>query len=403
MLKSTYLAVALALFLGSAAMAAPAPWLLSWSAAPVAPDPNPSVRAQLNPSFQDQTLRQVVRLSAGGERVRIRLSNEYGAAPLKVGAVHVALAADQGAIQPGSDRAVTFGGSPTAVIPPGAPLLSDPIELKTAPLTSLAVSLYLPGSTGPCTCHDQGTQTGLVSDKGDFTAARQFPTQSTINFRAFLSGIEVMPDRPGKTVVVLGDSISDGVGATQDRNDRWPDLLAERLAKHAGGPWAVANMGISGNRMLLDIAGQSAPARFDRDVLATPGVAYVVVFEGVNDLGVALGSHENPQLSAAEMIAGYRQLIARAHAAGIRIYGATILPYEGAGYWTPEGEAVRLAINAWARTSGEYDAVLDFDAALRDPAKPSTIKDGLHMGDHLHGNPAGYRALADSVDLNLFR
>jgi lysophospholipase L1-like esterase len=298
---------------------------------------------------------------------------------------------------------VTFSGSPTAVIAPGAPLLSDPVELKAAPLSSLAVSLYFPGSTGPCTCHDQGTQTGLLSDAGDFTAAPRFPTKATFKRRAFLSGVDVQPPHPGKTVVVLGDSISDGVGASEDLNRRWPDLLAERLADHGGRPWAVANMGISGNRMLQDVAGQSAPARFDRDVLAVPGVAYVLVFEGVNDLGVALGSHENPNLSAADMIAGYRQLIARAHAAGIRIYGATITPYEGAGYWTAEGEAVRQAINRWTRTSGEYDAVLDFDAVWRDPAKPSMIRAGLQAGDHLHGDDAGYKALADSIDLGLFR
>jgi lysophospholipase L1-like esterase len=235
--------------------------------------------------------------------------------------------------------------------------------------------------------------------------------------RLFLSGVEVeRPAGRGKVVAVLGDSISDGVGSTPGTNRRWPDLLAERLnAGKARIGWGVANHGISGNRVLDDGAGQSALARFDRDILATPGLTHVVVFEGVNDLGISWGAPAGPagerfralqpavKATAERIIDGYRQLIVRAHAHGLRIYGATIAPYEGAAYWSAEGEAHRQKINAWIRSSGEFDGVLDFDAALRDPARPSQMAEGKHFGDHLHGSDAGYRAVADSIDLKLFR
>ncbi len=253
----------------------------------------------------------------------------------------------------------------------------------------------------------------MVSATGDFTAGTFTPAQ-TIQARAFVSGVEVLTNAAG-VVVTLGDSITDGVGSTSGANRRWPDLLAERLAaRQRGGRFGVVNHGISGNRLLNSGAGESALARFDRDVLSVPGVTHVVVFVGVNDLGFAYGSFEGPlaalrnlmpagaPATTETMIAGYRQLIARAHAAGLKIYGATIAPYEGAGYFSAEGETARQAINTWIRGSKELDAVLDFDAVLRDPAKPARITEGLHSGDFLHGSDAGYRALADSIDLALF-
>lgn len=385
-------------------------WVGSWGASPLPPSaaagPFPAT-----PEFTNETVRQIVRLSVGGERLRLRLTNEYGTEPLVIGAVRVALADGVDGLEAGSERIVTFAGDPTTTIPAGAPLLSDPVDLEVDDLAVLSVSLYLPGDTGPCTCHATGMQEAYVSPEGDFTED-VFEPARTIQSRAFLSGVEVRA--PGaKAVVVLGDSISDGVGSTPGANSRWPDLLAERLSERGGrARFGVVNHGISGNRVLSNGAGESALARFDRDVLSVPGASHVVVFEGVNDVGLAFGSFEGPiadlmpageEITAEEMIAGYRQLIARAHSQGLTIYGATIAPYEGAAYYSVEGEAVRQRINEWIRTSGAFDGVLDFDAVFRDPEQPARMLDGLHSGDFLHGSDAGYRAVADSIDLGLFR
>jgi lysophospholipase L1-like esterase len=390
-----------------------AEWVGTWGAAPLPPTaaggPFPPT-----PSFSNQTIRQVVRVSVGGERVRIRFTNEYGTKPLTIGAAHVALADATGAVQAGTDKEILFSGKPGALIPAGAPLLSDPVALPVKERANLSISLFLPEETGPCTCHDTAMQSGFVSDSGNFTKEAFKPSQ-TIQRRAFLSGVEVESAAPAKVVVAFGDSITDGVGSTPDTNHRWPDRLLDRLAARGGRPgWGMVNMGISGNRVLNDNAGQSALARFDRDVLAVPGVAYVIVFEGVNDLGTSFGSFEGPfagfkgmvpahKATAEALIAGYRQLIARAHSRGVKIFGATIAPYEGAFYYSAEGESQRQAVNDWIRKGGAFDGVLDFDAVLRDPAKPSQIKNGLHAGDHLHGSDAGYEAVANSIDLALFK
>jgi lysophospholipase L1-like esterase len=374
------------------------------------------------PSFENQTVRQFVRVSAGGAKIRLRLTNEYGTTPLEIGAALVAIA-DGEALRGGTERVVTFAGQPSAVIPAGAPLLSDPIDLAIADLETLSISLYFPSATGACTCHSTGMQNAYVSAAGNFTTGT-FTAAQTIQARAFLSGVEVLREGAG-VIVVLGDSISDGVGSTAGANRRWPDLLADRLAarvafgsraafRRAPTAFGVVNHGISGNRVLGDGAGESALARFDRDVLSVPGATHVIVFEGVNDLGFAYGRFEGPMAAVRtlmpqgmpatqeNMIAGYRQLIARAHARGLKIYGATIAPYQGAMYFSAEGEAVRQAVNTWIRESGEFDAVLDFDAVLRDPAMPAQMKEGLHSGDFLHGSDAGYKAVADSIDLELF-
>ena len=405
---------AVALFLISFSALAQAPaWTGSWGASPLPPSeaagPFPGT-----PSFENQTIRQTVRLSVGGEQLRLRLTNEYGAQPLPIGAARVAVVdTSDKAIANGGHRVVTFAGKPTAVIAAGAPLLSDPIDLKVDDLATISISVYLPGATGPCTCHATGMQDTFVSATGDFTAGAFTPAQ-TIQARAFVSGVEVLTAAAG-VVVALGDSITDGVGSTSGANRRWPDLLAERLvARQRGGRFGVVNHGISGNRLLNSGAGESALARFDRDVLSVSGVTHVVVFVGVNDLGFAYGRLEGPlaairdlippgaPATAETMIAGYRQLIARAHAAGLKIYAATIAPYEGAMYYSAEGEAARYAVNSWIRSGKELDGVLDFDAVLRDSAKPAQMKEGLHSGDFLHGSDAGYRALADSIDLALF-
>ena len=397
--------------LGLCSVGSAAQWVQTWGVAPLPPTPALGTVIPATASFENVTIRQIVRLSSGGQRVRIRFTNEYGTTPLVVGAARVALADDKGALQPGSARAVLFSGKPSVSIPAGAPFLSDPIDLPVRNLATLSISIYLPQATGPCTCHFLGMQNAFVSGAGDYTD-KPFTPQQTIGSRAFLAGVDVEVGGGARAVVVLGDSISDGAGSTMDANRRWPDLLANRLNATAKPGWGVVNMGISGNQVLADGMGQSALARFDRDVLAVPGVRVLVIFEGINDLGISYGHIEGPlaeafkkplPVTADSLIAGYRQLIARAHARGIKVLAATITPYGGASYYSEEGEAVRQALNAWIRTSREADGVLDFDAAIRDPAKPTQIREGFHPGDHLHGTDAAYAAMAAAVDLSLLR
>jgi lysophospholipase L1-like esterase len=402
------------LLLANGAQAAQTQWLTSWAASPQAPTKAMGAFPG-SPTFHDQTIRQVVRLSGGGRMVRIRFTNEFGAQPVTIGAAHLAVAGAGGAIQPGSDHVLTFAGKPTAVMRPGAPLLSDPVDMAAAPLTRLSISLYLPDQVDDCTCHGTSQETGYVT-AGDATGAPIIPTAvKPLLPRVLISAVEAAPDRPARTIVAFGDSITDGIGSTVDADRRWPDQLAERLLA-AGRPAYISDQGISGNRVLNDGFGVSALGRFDRDVLATPGLGYVIVFEGINDIGISymprtdggpfaafMKSFAGPPVTAEDIIAGYRQLIARAHEHGVKIYGATITPYGGAATFSPEGEAVRQAVNRWIRTSGAFDAVLDFDAVWRDPGDPTRIREGFHAGDHLHGSDAGYKALADSIDLSLFR
>jgi len=390
-----------------------AEWVQTWGAAPLPPSPAMGP-IPATPSFVNQTIRQTIRVSVGGSRIRLRLTNEYGTKPLVIGAVGVALSDDKGNVRAGTERPVLFSGKPTVSVPAGSPYLSDPIDLPVSALSSLSISIFVPEDTGQCTCHATGMQNAFVSDTGDFTG-KPFTPALTMQFRAFLSGVEIEVARAGHAVVVLGDSISDGVGSTPDANQRWPDLLANRLNAKGARGWGVVNMGISGNRVLASGAGESALTRFDRDVLSTPGVKTVILFEGVNDLGVSYGHVEGPladlfkslatgnKATAESMIAGYRQLIARARAKGLKVLAATITPYGGAFYYSEEGEAVRQAINTWIRTGGEVDGVLDFDAVIRDPDAPTQMKEEFHSGDHLHGSDAGYAAMAASVDLSLFK
>lgn len=379
-------------------------WVRTWSTSPQAPDATPE-------SSADVTLRQVVRISGGGRRVRVRFTNEYGTAPLAIGAARVGLAAPGGEVRPGSDRALTFAGRSTVLVPAGAPVLSDPVDLPLPALAELSISLYLPAPVPSWTCHGMGVQTCWTMP-GDAVAAPTLPaTATSLPLLAFLSAVEVVPAGPASAVVVVGDSLTDGFGSTPNANRRWTDRLAERLAEHGG---YVSNQGISGNRLLNDGQGVSALARFDRDVLATPGLDHVVVSEGLGDIAISfarrddggplaefLAAFPGAPVTAADLIAGYRQLIARAHGHGVRIHAATLTPYENDDMFAPEGESVRQAVNAWIRTGGAFDGVLDFDAVWRDPAHPGRIRDGYHAGD-VHGSDAGYRALADSIDLSLF-
>jgi lysophospholipase L1-like esterase len=370
-------------------------WVRTWGVAPQAPD------APLD-SFADTTLRQVVRISGGGSRVRIRFTNEYGTAPLAIGAARVGLAAT------GRDRELTFSGSPTATVPAGAPILSDPVDLALPALAELAISLHLPEPVETCTCHNMGVQTGWAIP-GNAVAAPTLPADATpLPVQALISAVEVLPDGPAEAVVVIGDSITDGFGSTPDANRRWTDRLAER-----GAPGLyVCNQGISGNRLLNGGVGDAGLARFDRDVLATPGLGHVVVALGLGDIAISsaprggeldefLKHFPGGPVTAEDVIAGYRQLIARARGRGVRIHVATLTPPGTDDMASPEGETARRAVNAWIRTSGAFDAVLDFDAVWRDPADPALIRDGFHAGD-AHGSDAGYRALGDSIDLSLF-
>jgi lysophospholipase L1-like esterase len=377
--------------LGAGSSAPQSGWAGVWGASPAPPPANAK-------TFENQTVRQIVRLSAGGSQVRVRLTNEYGDKPLEIGAATVALTGADGK-PTGQMLDLTFSGSKSVVIPPKAPMLSDPVTLGVKALDSVSISLFLPSATGPCTCHFAGTATSFISQPGDFTHT-SFEPASTFTNRAFISGVEVMSAAPA-TIVTFGDSITDGTASTVDANHRWPDVLAERL-NAAGAPLAISNQAIAGNRVLsyqLQIFGEAALARFDRDVLSTPNVRWIVMLEGINDLG--MGGATPP--TAEQMINGYRQVIARAHAKGIKVYGATLLPYEGARYYQEVGETVRQAVNTWIRTGGAFDAVVDFDAVMRDPANPKKMKADLQSGDWLHPNDAGYKVMGDAVDLSLFR
>jgi lysophospholipase L1-like esterase len=354
-------------------------------------------------TVNNQTLRQIVRTSVGGSRVRVVLSNVFGTSSIAVGAADIAPRSADASVVVASVKPITFGGAPSATILAGAVLVSDPIEMTVAPLSDLVVDLYLPGEVGtgpsPVTTHNGASQTNYLSQTGDHTGAAVLPSPTRTGSWFLLARIEVMAPTGAAAVVAFGDSITDGARSTVDANGRWPDHLARRLAA-SGRPVGVLNAGISGNRVLSDGAGVSALARFDKDVLMQTGVTHVVVMEGINDIGLA---RANPSPSAADLIAGHKQLIERARARGLKIYGATLTPFEGAAYFTPEGEAKRQALNEWIRTSKAYDGVIDFDAVTRDPAAPSRFLPAYDSGDHLHPGDAGYKAMGEAVDLALFR
>jgi lysophospholipase L1-like esterase len=336
--------------------------------------------------------------------VRVVLSNAFGTAPLEIGAADLALRDKESSVVAASVKPLTFGGNAKASLLPGATLVSDAVEMKVAPLADLAIDLYLPGDLGispsPVTTHNGASQTNYLSEPGDHTGDAAFKPAGQAGAWFLLARVEVAAPASARAVVTFGDSITDGARSTADTNNRWPDQLARRLAAERGAQVAVLNAGISGNRVLGDGAGISALARFDKDVLMQTGVTHIVVMEGINDIGLA---RNNASPSAADLIAGHKQLIERAHARGLKIYGATLTPFDGAGYFTPEGEAKRQALNDWIRTGGAYDGVIDFDKVTRDPAAPSKFAPAFDSGDHLHPGDAGYKAMGDAVDLALFR
>ena len=379
----------------------------------VAPNQELAVGDQSPLHFSNQTLRQIAHITLGGSRFRVVFSNTFGVVPLTIGAAQVALRDKDAAIVPQSNRVLTFGGAARTTVPAGAILVSDPVDLVAPDFADLAIDLYLPDDTAamksPITTHPASWQTNYVSPPGNHAGAVSMPVQTTTAYRRgdglptatwfFLARIEVMAPQQAGAIVTIGDSITDGTASTIDTNSRWPDHFARRLA-NAGLRMAVLNAGIGGNRLLNDGVGPGALARFDRDVIAQTGVTHVIVLEGINDIGQG---RQNASPSAADLIGAHKQMIERAHSRGIKIYGATLTPFEGARYWTPEGEAKRLALNEWIRTSRAYDAVFDFDAAVRDPNHPTKTLAQYDPGDHLHLNAAGYKAVANTIDLTLFR
>jgi lysophospholipase L1-like esterase len=391
------------LALATAHTASPVRWIATWASAQQIPE---AQNALPEADLTDATLRQTVPLSIGGPRLRVRLSNAFGHAPLLIDAAHVALATAAGSpsIRPGTDRALTFAGRPEVTIPAGAEYWSDPVDLAAPPSADLTVTLHLPRAPDGQTSHP-GSRTTSWFVHGEATGAEDLGRGSKVLHWFQLSGVDVAANGGG-AVVALGDSITDGRGSTTDGDNRWPDLLARRLrASPATSGWSVVNAGIGGNRVLLDSLGPNAMARLDRDVLGQSGVRAVIVLEGVNDLGVLTqGGPAPPAAHAAlveRLLAAYAQIVASAHAHGLTAIGGTITPYIGAGVYhpDPDNEADRQQVNAWIRAPGHFDAVADFDAALRDPLHPDQILPAYDSGDHLHPSPAGFKAMAEAVPL----
>ena len=383
-------------------------WVGTWATAPVPRPQSQPGQAQQGQTprpvlnFSNQTLRQIVHTSVGGERARVMLSNRFGTAPLEVGAARVALREKSAAIVPKSDRVLTFSGRSSMTIAPGVQIVSDPVDLSVPALADLAVDLYLPGdtaaTTSPLTFHAGALQTNYVSPPGNHTGALDMPVMTTTQSWFFLRGVEVAAPEQTGVIAAFGSSTTDGTGSTVDANGRWPDALARRLAAQ-NIKMGVVNVSVGGNGLLGKVpVGGSLIERFQRDVLEQPGVTHVIVVPPRTR-----DDTENPPSSVDELIAGHRQLIQWAHGRGLKIYGATGMPFEGNQGWRPGSEPKRQAVNEWIRMSREYDGVIDFDAVMRDPHQPTKLLPEYDSGDHLHPNDAGYQKLANAIDLKLFK
>ncbi len=396
-------------------------WIGTWSTAA-----QPAIPGQAR-VFQRQTIRLIVRASAGGTRLRVRLSNTFGDQPLSIDGARIARRTTGAHIEPTSDRALSFEGRASTTIPARATVVSDPVDLVVPALGELAVSLFFQQRTVATTSHALAQQTNYASaEAGDVTATADFPVEETIDSWPFLTGIDVVTTPRGAAIVAFGSSTTDGDGSTMDANRRWPDLLAERLQRRGGSTTelGVLNQGIIGNRLLFDspsgaaspfgpLLGESGLARFDRDVLAQPGVRYVIVGLGINDITFPGLPFTPPaeQVTADRIIDGYRTLVARARRAGVRVILTTLGPFEGRVFtsgglnitqFTPERERLRQAVNTWIRTTDEVDGMVDFDAAIRDPSRPTRLLPAYDSGDHLHVNDAGNAAQATAIPLTLF-
>ena len=382
-------------------------WVGSWAASQQIPEPQNALSAD---DLRDATVREVVHLSIGGTKLRVHVSNAFGTGPLYFTSVHIARPTSPASmtIDAGSDRALTFSGATDVIVPAGAEYISDPIDYSVGPLSNIAVSFHLDAPPAQETSHP-GSRATTYYVHGNMVSAANLIGAQHVDHWYQLSGIDVLVPAGAASIVALGDSITDGHGATTNGNDRWTDILAERLQGFpATRNIGVLNQGIGGNHVLTDGLGPNALARFDRDVLAQPGVHWLIVFEGVNDLG---GLTRTSEVSAAEhtalvsrILSAYEQIIVRAHDHGIRVIGATITPYSGSDYYHPgpANEADRQAINAWIRTAGHFDDVLDFDKVVRDPDHPDRLATMDDCGDHLHPNSAGYRAMGSAIPLTLF-
>ena len=399
------------LYLSQAVGASSPSWIATWATSPQARSPNPR-----EPLFNisNQTVRERVRVSIGGSHIRLRFSNEFGSAPLLIGSATIAAPTDASSIKQESLQSVTFEGHNSITIPPGAPVLSDPIIFPVKPGTEISISIFFPNHVATPTLHAFAFKHAVVSQQGDFTHAEKIDGAATSTASICVNGILVPTEQPNRLVVALGDSITDGDGSTVDADNNWPGNLIRRVASTSKTRLALVNEGIVGNRLLRDgdIFGVSALARFDRDALVLPGVTHIVLLEGINDICFPGAKMDGQYLadpadapSAQDITDAYRQLISRAHVRGVKVIGATITPCEGVdvpGYYSEAKEAIRQAVNKWIRTSGAFDGVIDFDAVVRDPDHPGRLLPKFASKDHLHPNDAGYKAMAESIDLNLF-
>ncbi|HEV2711433.1 MAG TPA: SGNH/GDSL hydrolase family protein [Edaphobacter sp.] len=385
---------------GTASAASPDHWVGTWATAPMA-----EVNREEKFGADDTTYREIVHVSIGGSAVRVILTNEFGLDSLTIGAANVALSAGGSDIDPAASAPLTFNGRPSIVIPPGALVVSDPVNLKLPPTSNLVVSIFVPAQAiRQISVHGFADQTNY-SAVGNVTSAKSLEAPTEISSWPFLKGVDVQADDKAAAIVAFGDSITDGAHSTRNANARWPDVLAARLqADKKTAKLSVLNEGIGGNRILHDNTGPSALARFDRDVLAQTGVKYLIIMESINDIGHAQDPHRPfDVVSADDLIAGLSQLATRAHTHGIKVFGATLTPYVGAGYSSPAGETMREAVNQWIRTTNQLDGVIDFDKVTRDPAKPTVFLAADDSGDNLHPGDAGYKAMGDSIDLKLFK
>jgi lysophospholipase L1-like esterase len=377
-------------------------WVGTWAASPMAAK-NPGAKFGA-PGTDGTTLREIVHISIGGPSVRVVLTNEFGLDPLTIGAAQVALSSGTSAITAGSATPLTFGGAPTIIIPPGALVVSDPVALKVAPASNLAVSIFLPDQLiNQLTLHPFADQTNYLVP-GNVVSATSLDAPTTFFTWDFLKGVDITADDKSASIVTFGDSITDGAHSTRDANARWPDVLARRLlADKKTANLGVLNQGIGGNRILHDTTGPSALARFDRDVLAQAGVKYLVIMESINDIGHATDPAKPYDVVTAEdLIVGLGQLATRAHTHGIKVIGATLTPFVGAKYQSPAGEEMRQAINKWIRTTTQLDGVIDFDKLTTDPTHPGMFLPLDDSGDHLHPGDDGYKAMGEFIDLKLF-
>jgi lysophospholipase L1-like esterase len=418
--KHTYsalFALLVSVTLGGLSMAqTPAPdghWVSAWTTSLFFAAPLPGLPAE--PPITDKTVRVVVRPTIGGQSLRVRFSNEFGTAPLTIAAAHIALTDGQDSrIQPATDQVLTFSGSPRIIIPAGAPVFSDPVEIAIQPFAEVSVSFYLPGTVEAASSHPQSLHDSYFAGPGDLTSKQELPNPETKQPVYLVSGIDMWAPNSASTTVAFGDSITEGSGRDSGLYIDYPDQLAKRLAEQGEATIAVVNQGIGGNRILHDTTGPSALSRFDRDVLSLPGTANLIVLLGINDIGfprVKMPGAKGPEaedrpfasqaVSAEELIMGLQQIIVRAHAHGIKVFGATLTPFEGTNVYDESGEAIRQTVNKWIRGTDAFDAVFDFDEMIRDPGHPARIRPEYDSGDHIHPSAAGYKAMADLIPLSL--